>query len=279
MIVESDLKELQRLGLTERESKVYLALVEQGPILPLEIQSITSIQRSKIYETLHSLLQRGFILERPVQKKKLYEAVRPDEVIKQILLERGREMDQFQVIGQQLEPRLSLQFEEAYRGRDAQDYFTFLQNPAQIIRIWDELHSGAEAEILTFHREPYIYPNNEENPEVVNKIEMEALARGVRYRAIYQAKEVQHHQDWLRTMVMPRVQAGEEARVFPGLAIKLTIFDRRVSYFGFIDETHQQRITAILIENRGIAAAFVASFEYHWQASTPLDEFLRLHAK
>ncbi len=271
---EVDLKELQHLGLTERESKVYLALVSQGPTLPLEIQSITSIQRSKIYETLHSLLQLGFIIERPVQKKKLYEAIRPDEVVQHLLMQRSREMDQCERIGNQLEQRLTSLFNASYREKSAKDYFTFLQNPTQILRLWDELRTNAESEVLTFVKAPYINPGNGSDPEQIIKAELNALNRGVRYRGIYQADEMLDAER-LRTEVLPCVEAGEDARVYPDLSIKLTIFDRRVSYFGFIDEAFPQRITAILIDNRGIAMAFAACFEFYWRMSTPLADFLR----
>jgi HTH-type transcriptional regulator, sugar sensing transcriptional regulator len=277
MLNEADLKQLQRLGLTERESKVYLALVNLGPILPIEIQTITSIQRSKIYEALHNLLQLGFIIERPEHKRKVYEAIRPDEVIQHLLLQRGREMDECQLIGMQLGQRLTTLFDTAHRGQSAQDYFTFLQNPTQISRVWDELRANAETEVLTFVKAPYIYANGGNDPDVNNKPEMDSLSRGVRFRAIYEADELLRREDWLRKQVMPCVEAGEEARVHPELAIKLTVFDRRISYFGFIDEAFPQRITAILIENRGIAMSFAASFEFYWQASTPIREFLKSH--
>lgn len=272
---EVDLRELQRLGLTERESKVYLALVDRGPSQPLEIQSVTSIQRSKIYETLHSLLQLGFIMERPVHKKKLYEAIRPDEVIQHLLLQRSREIDQCQRIGQQLEQRLTSVFNASYRERSAQDYFTFMQNPAQISRVWDEMRVNAESEVLTFVKAPYIYPSGGHDVEENIKPELDALHRGVHYRAIYQADELLNDLERVRQEVLPCIAAGEEARIHPDLAIKLTVFDRRISNFGFIDEASPQRITSILIDNRRIAMAFAACFENYWQASSDLPETLR----
>ena len=272
---QADSKELQQLGLTERESKVYVALVERGPILPLEIQAITSLQRSKIYEILHSLLQHGFVIERTVQKRKLYEAIRPDEVIQRLLLLRSQEIEQFQLIGLQLAQRLTALYNASFSGRSAQDYFTFLQDPTQICRHSDDLHCSAKKEVLSFIRAPYVYPSIGSDPELNIKEEIAALRRGVRQRAIYVADELLRREEWLHAELQPLFQAGEEARVHPDLPIKLCVFDHRVSLFGFVDETSPDRATAILIENRGIALAMAACFEHFWQASIPLTDFLK----
>lgn len=101
-----DLTELQQLGLTERESKVYVAMVSRGPVLPREIPALAAIPRAKTYETLHRLLHLGLITERRVERKKLYEAVRPDDAIQHLLTLSERETEARRQTGVRLEAQL-----------------------------------------------------------------------------------------------------------------------------------------------------------------------------
>jgi len=106
MRIEVDLKRLQELGLTERESKVYCALISREPILMTEISSATSMRQSKVSETLHRLLQLGLVIVRPVGRKKFYEAVRPDDAVQHLLLRNEKEMERRRQTAAQLEQQL-----------------------------------------------------------------------------------------------------------------------------------------------------------------------------
>lgn len=54
-------KLLQELGLTERESKVYLALLEIGSTTTGPLSKRSNIPNSKIYETLDKLIEKGLV--------------------------------------------------------------------------------------------------------------------------------------------------------------------------------------------------------------------------
>jgi HTH-type transcriptional regulator, sugar sensing transcriptional regulator len=265
-----DLTKLQHLGLTERESKVYVALVSRGPVLPKQIPALTPVPRAKIYETLYRLLQLGLITERHLDQKKYYEAVPPDDAIQHLLASSELEMETRRQAGAQLQSELMAIF-QARRGANAQDYFKFLQNPTQIIRINEELQRGLRAELMAFVKPPYVM-----NPDLdANLSQLEALKRGVQYRCIYEVENLQLSDRRHRPQVLPYVNAGEQARVFQELPIKLAIFDRRISLLQFVDLKLPERRTTIMIDNTGIATTFAACFEYYWQQSVPFLEFLR----
>jgi len=69
--------ELKELGLTENESKVYLALLEKGILNPTALSKHTGMHRSYIYDTLERLLERGIVNTVLVKEKKHYQAVDP----------------------------------------------------------------------------------------------------------------------------------------------------------------------------------------------------------
>jgi len=72
---------IKRFGLTEYEAKVYLALVSLGPSNGKEISQATGIVYSKIYNTLNSLIQKGWISYRDNERPKIYVPNPPDVVL------------------------------------------------------------------------------------------------------------------------------------------------------------------------------------------------------
>jgi sugar-specific transcriptional regulator TrmB len=55
-------KLLNHLGFTEYEAKAYLALLQQSPLTGYAIARVSGVPRSKIYEVLGSLVDRGDVL-------------------------------------------------------------------------------------------------------------------------------------------------------------------------------------------------------------------------
>lgn len=73
-------KLLTQLGFTEYEAKTYLALLRQSPLTGYAIARVSGVPRSKIYEVLGNLVERGDVLVshgEPVQ----YMPKRPKELI------------------------------------------------------------------------------------------------------------------------------------------------------------------------------------------------------
>ncbi len=71
---------LENLGLDERESEIYLALLELGPQLPQYIARNTGIKRTTLYEIFPEMVKRGLIVEVSQGKRRLFQAVAPDRL-------------------------------------------------------------------------------------------------------------------------------------------------------------------------------------------------------
>ncbi|MEK6928262.1 MAG: helix-turn-helix domain-containing protein [Nanoarchaeota archaeon] len=70
-------KELQELGLTENESKIYIFLLKQGECTTGPIIKETNIANSRVYESLNSLISKGFVTYNLQKKGKYFQAVSP----------------------------------------------------------------------------------------------------------------------------------------------------------------------------------------------------------
>ena len=71
-------QELISLGLTEGESKAYLAMLETGSSTVGPIAKKSGISYSKIYEVLHRLMEKGIVSFIVKSKTKYFAAVKPD---------------------------------------------------------------------------------------------------------------------------------------------------------------------------------------------------------
>jgi len=75
---ERQVSAMQRLGLTEYESRAYLALIKMGLSKASELSFFAQIPRSKTYGTLKELARKGLLRAIP-GKPELYSAVSPSE--------------------------------------------------------------------------------------------------------------------------------------------------------------------------------------------------------
>ena len=75
-------EELQKLGLSEHEAKVYLAALSLGPSTAVQLANFTDIKRPTVYLALGNLIKQGLVLESFTGKKKLFEAEKPQKLEK-----------------------------------------------------------------------------------------------------------------------------------------------------------------------------------------------------
>lgn len=78
---------LNKLGLTDSEAKVYLALLRNGSASGYEASKISAVPRSKIYNILESLTIKGYIIYAEEENNNRYAAVPIDEIEKKVKYE------------------------------------------------------------------------------------------------------------------------------------------------------------------------------------------------
>lgn len=65
---------LAQLGYSKDEISIYLSLVENGPSTLLKVSKNSSIERTKLYRIIDSLIQKGIVEEIPAYKRKTIKA-------------------------------------------------------------------------------------------------------------------------------------------------------------------------------------------------------------
>jgi sugar-specific transcriptional regulator TrmB len=75
-------EELQKLGLNEHEARVYLAALGLGPSSAAQISEQTNIKRPTVYLALKNLIKQGIVFEIFANKKRLFQAEKPEKLEK-----------------------------------------------------------------------------------------------------------------------------------------------------------------------------------------------------
>jgi sugar-specific transcriptional regulator TrmB len=86
-----DIQLLEKIGLKEREARVYLALLQRGPSLANPLAKLTHIVRSSIYDYLNILLEKGFVSYFIKNGKKYFQAIPPERIIDKFREEKSNE--------------------------------------------------------------------------------------------------------------------------------------------------------------------------------------------
>lgn len=74
---------LKNLGLSEKEAKVYLALLQLGPSTPYQIAKKAELKRPTAYMIAEELVEKGLIVHIPGEEKRKYIAKSPDVFIEE----------------------------------------------------------------------------------------------------------------------------------------------------------------------------------------------------
>lgn len=87
-------EELQKIGLNEKEAKVYLALLELGRASVFQISKKAGLKRPTVYLVLDSLIKQVLVVLVPKENKKYYVAEKPSRVL-ELLKDKEKKLKEF----------------------------------------------------------------------------------------------------------------------------------------------------------------------------------------
>jgi sugar-specific transcriptional regulator TrmB len=96
-VEEREVAALRRLGLTEYECRLYLALVKMGAVKASEVSFFGQVPRTKAYGAIADLKQKGLVRVIP-GKPEIYEAASPNEVLMPLVKKRALEITDSQSV-------------------------------------------------------------------------------------------------------------------------------------------------------------------------------------
>ncbi|HEV2781609.1 MAG TPA: helix-turn-helix domain-containing protein [Actinophytocola sp.] len=247
--------ELAGLGVGPAEQQVYEVLLHHPDRTLAELTRLTGIGATRLRALLKSLAGKGLLTStrhRPAR----YAPSPPDIALEVLALRRRQEIEHARLAG------------VAFRNRVRPQTPAALDTPVELVRgrpavtlRFRQLQEMARRELLILDKPPYVV-----EPDGQQHLQRELQSRGVRYRTIYDrdALEPQRRLEQLRQLAAH----GEEARVLPGVPMKLVIADHTVALAPH--RLSGQDSSAILLRSSALLDGLVALFESLWEQATPL---------
>ncbi|MCE1165952.1 MAG: hypothetical protein LWX07_11190 [Bacteroidetes bacterium] len=270
---KSQLPKFQELGLTERESKVYITLLSKKAFTSSELQKTAGIPRTKIYEVLFKLIDKGICVERRAGKVKYYEAVEPKKALHKMLEDYKagyqREIEKKSELTENLTRLFNPVFEKNKSLDNPLEFVEVVKDKDQAQkRILDAFRS-AKSEVLSMVKGPYVCDTNmRANQQFIEERHM--LKRGVRSRKIYESHELDE-----AAVIIDQFKSlskiGAQLKATDTVPIKMVVFDERLVIFPLQDTVgNPNELTIISIEHKEMVHACRILFDFLWSNASPL---------
>ncbi len=252
---------LEAAGLSPQQEAVYRFLVTAGGATAQDVARRTGTAATDSARVLESLLREG-LADHSDDAPRVFRAVPPDVA----LLPRIRRSAEALDAARAAADRLLEAHRETARRHDAGQLLEVVTGAEALRRRLRQIQGEAREEMLWFCRAHYVAM-----PSGTNTEEYEALARGVRYRVLYETAFFDD--EGALDNVGAGVRAGESARAVPWLPLRLAIADRSVGIFPLVPggpHGSPDRPTTAVVRDSSLLAALVALFESYWENAVPL---------
>ncbi|SNT64012.1 Homeodomain-like domain-containing protein [Asanoa hainanensis] len=242
--------------LSPGEQDAYRLLVRLGAADAAGLAESAEVPADEAGTLLTALHAKGLVSAGPV-----FRPLAPDVALGDALLRRQEVLDD----ARRTVAALSEDFRRHSRRRDADRLVEVIVGRDALRGRLREMQEGARKEILWFCRANPLAMPGPENTE-----EDTALARGVRYRAIYERALLEIPGEL--PSILESMTAGEEARSLPTLPVRLAIADGELAICPLVPDEARDlgEPTAALIRSSELLDALVALFESFWERATPL---------
>ncbi len=243
-----DIAQLERIGLKEKEAKVYIELLKEGPSLANHIAKKTNILRSSIYDYFDVLLDKGFISYTIKTGKKYFQAVDPQKILNNFEEKKRREEITLKEIVPKLtklqniaKKKANVEIFEGKEGMKSVFSYILKENPKEIAVYGS---SGVAYKLLPF------FIKHWHNQRIKQKISLRII-----YNNVPEAKE--------RIKKGPSLELAE----IKFLPIKNVAFTGTLIYNNkvLITMWNPESPLAILIESDDIAKDYKDNFEILWK--------------
>lgn len=246
---------LESLGIGAAEESAYVALLDHPEATLVELSSALAWPTRKVQRLVDALQRMGLVTVASGEPRRFVPAS-PDIAIEAILSRREAELRRARAEIQKLQRRAS---EGAGRSRQMIELIT---TPEAERHVFEQIQHAARRELIFLARPPILIAG----PEQPSTTQVDAIARGVRYRSIAD-------QAFLAIPgVVGRIRAdlavGEEVRIVSALPLKMVMADRSVALIPLnLESPHSP---SLLVRSSALLDALHSMFELLWERAAPI---------
>jgi DNA-binding NarL/FixJ family response regulator/sugar-specific transcriptional regulator TrmB len=249
---------LQVLGLSATEQSLYELLLTQPPLTTEEVHTLTT---GRIWETgtdgaLRRLTELGLVTLLPEDPPR--HVVVPTDAALEALIAAG---ERSLAIARQRINQLSARYRQGWTGGDPLELVEVIRGREAVAEGVVRVLRSARHEVRCFIAPPFLGVQHEPDP-----IQLEQLAKGIRYRVIYDPRCVDV--PGLPAQISSAGEAGSEARV-ADVPTKMVMSDYPMA-IGALSNDPVGVDAALVVHDSTLLEALSALFESLWERAVPL---------
>lgn len=242
---------LKTIGLSEKESSVYLALLELGTATVHPIANKAGIKRPTTYLILDDLKKKGLVSFVPRAKKALYTAESPEKILGDLNKK------------QELVKRFMPNMMALYNAKIDKPQVLLFEGKDAVRGVYDKILNGKEVawfstikDILEIYPD---FPKKLNEQAVLGKIKVRELLTKSKADFDY-AKSTTHGPNFIHKF------APSEGEFITDNCL----YDGNVVFFSF-----KPTISAIQIKSEGIYKSLKSLYEFAWQSAETYEQVIK----
>ncbi len=259
---------LLELRMSEREAKVYLALLNKRRATASVLQKTSGVPQNKIYDTLNSLTRKGHFSERQEGRLRIFEIVDPKVSLNH----------DFQKLNDRFENAIQQkkEIEKIYNSNEQVvepfEFIEIVHGNENVHRKFIELLRNGESELLAFTRPPFASKTKDMKEE--QKVAFYNYLKRGESRGVYEV-----HEDSLPRMfynIHSGYKIGESLRIVPKLPLKMFIFDRKTLLIAEKESlTEDSEMTMTVVKQRATVNGYIALFDFFWEQGLTYEQWIK----
>lgn len=248
------INELRKIGLSDKEAKVYLAALELGQSSVQDIAKKAGVNRPTTYVILDSLITKGLCSTYTDKAKKTRYIAESPEMIISVLELQKREIDEKQKMINDLMPQLRA----VYNKQENKPVVRFFEGKDGLRTMVQEQMGSDEKLIRMFFSSDDI--RKVYSQEEINKAYQDRVAKKTKVKAIFTSKEGESRSNPSSLDERTVVPADK----FP-ISCDVAFFDNKVRIASLKD-----KLNGVIIEDKNIYETMVSLFELAWLGAQSL---------
>lgn len=236
---------LNKIGLSDKEASVYLALLELGTASVMSIASKAELKRPTTYLILDDLESRGLVSQVPQNKKALYVAEAPEKLFSDLQKK------------QELLKRFLPSLEALHNQKKEKPQVQLFQGKEGMLEVYDKIYASGEV---------WFYGTlgdlEKTFPVVTKEVSKRAREHRLKVREILTGTPADIA--YAKTVVLDNFY---DMRISPpglGFFTDNAIFGNSVAFFSF-----NVQLFAVVITSRDIVESLKSLYTMAWQSALP----------
>jgi predicted transcriptional regulator len=272
------IKNLEALGFTQYESKIFCVLFE-GNLLPAtEIANKAGIPRSSAYDILKSFTQKGICNEIQTSSVAKYEIIDPkvvqDKIEKEIhdayVKKNSKLKDSFDKLtplfkAKELEgEKVDVELIKGFNKHRASKFMNLWQNSEKELLLMNKLEGHVDSAVDEFSVQ-FI-----KNGGIIKTLYEASYDFKIKVNNVWKAITPEELPEFIGEMSVD----GGEVRLADRVNQNIAIFDRKVVYISLVDPTiSRYNRSDIVVKNENFAQSMAEFFMLNWEKAYTAEQF------